>query len=286
MTFQSTPAATVPDTTRCVIARATPRTGENSHLKTLVEELARNVRAEPGNISFEVYAEESGALVMIERYRDDAAFQMHLDQPHTKQFNAALEEIATGGGSSVSEVTLLEGPRTSKSGIRGIDHIGLTVPDIEEASRFFADAFGAVTLYDVLPKDADPMAGEGPEAELGLSKGAKIVHMRLMRLGKGPCLELFQMENADQADPARLQDRGLTHFGVYVDDIDAALDAFTKAGGEPLKGPHPLANNEDAEGNAGIYGRTPWGMLIELLTYPGGISYPAEAAAARWTPRR
>ena len=43
-------------------------------------------------------------------------------------------------------------------GIRGIDHAGMTVPDIDAATRFFQDAFGAVTLYDVLPED-------GPERQ-------------------------------------------------------------------------------------------------------------------------
>ena len=92
------------------------------------------------------------------------------------------------------------------------------------------------------------------------------------------------MEDGTQSDPARLQDLGLTHLGLYVDDIDAACAAFTAAGGTLLKGPHPLANNEDNEGNAGIYGRAPWGTLFELLTYPGGIDLPTDSPAPRWTP--
>jgi len=38
---------------------------------------------------------------------------------------------------------------------RGIDHIGVTVPDIDAAARFLEATFGATTVYDVLqPSDA------------------------------------------------------------------------------------------------------------------------------------
>jgi quinol monooxygenase YgiN/catechol 2,3-dioxygenase-like lactoylglutathione lyase family enzyme len=270
--------------TRTMIARATPKVGESERLAALVETLAQQVRREAGNIRFEAFSESDGVVVMLEEYRDDAAFEAHLAQPHTKEFNAALAEVATGGASSVTDLVNFAGVKVSAPQIRAVDHAGLTVPDIEAATRFLSDAFGAVTLYDVLPEDGPDMEGEGPQEELGLSPDTRITHMRLVRIGNGPCLELFRMEGGAQSDPARLQDLGLTHLGLYVDDIDAACVAFTAAGGTLLKGPHPLANNEDNDGNAGIYGRAPWGTLFELLTYPGGIDLPTASPAPRWTP--
>ncbi|WP_203595026.1 antibiotic biosynthesis monooxygenase [Salipiger sp. PrR007] len=271
--------------TRTLIARATPKAGQADRLATLVETLVGQVRCEAGNIRFEAFTEDGGAVVMLEEYRDDAAFEAHLDQPHTQEFNAALSEVVTGGASTVTDLTRLAEETFAAQGVRGVDHAGLTVPDIDAATRFLAEAFGAVTLYDVLPADGPDMEGEGPQAELGLAPGTRITHMRLLRIGNGPCLELFRMKDGAQSDPACLQDMGLTHLGLYVDDIDAACAAFTRAGGMLLKGPHPLANNEDKEGNAGIYGRAPWGTLFELLTYPGGIDLPADAPAPRWTPK-
>ena len=47
--------------TRTMIARVTPRPGQEARLRTLVEELAAQVRAEAGNIRFEAFAEEGGA---------------------------------------------------------------------------------------------------------------------------------------------------------------------------------------------------------------------------------
>ena len=105
---------------------------------------------------------------------------------------------------------------------RGIDHVGLTVPDLESASHFLEEALGAIPLYDVQALDAPPMAGAEAEMQLGLPSGAKIVHMRLLRVGEGPSLELFQFADASQRGAAALPDYGLQHFALYVDDIDEA----------------------------------------------------------------
>ena len=38
--------------------------------------------------------------------------------------------------------------------VRAIEHVGLTVPDLEQATTFFAEAFGAVKLYDMIDRAA------------------------------------------------------------------------------------------------------------------------------------
>jgi catechol 2,3-dioxygenase-like lactoylglutathione lyase family enzyme len=166
---------------------------------------------------------------------------------------------------------------------RGIDHVGLTVPDLETASRFLEEALGAIPLYDLQAPDAPPMAGAEAEMQLGLPSGAKVVHMRLLRVGEGPSLELFQFADASQRDAAALSDFGLQHFAVYVDDIDEAAARFEAAGGELLSSPNPLVGPEAAPRNRWLYGRTPWGSLIELITYPDGVRVP-NSRPRRWTP--
>lgn len=34
--------------------------------------------------------------------------------------------------------------------VRAIEHVGITVPDLEAATQFFVEAFGAEKLYDML----------------------------------------------------------------------------------------------------------------------------------------
>ena len=43
--------------------------------------------------------------------------------------------------------------------IRGMDHVGITVSDIDEATRFFEEAFGAEVIYDSVSRSDDDVKG-------------------------------------------------------------------------------------------------------------------------------
>lgn len=165
---------------------------------------------------------------------------------------------------------------------RGIDHIGITVPDLEAATRFFVQAFGATTLYDTHPRADPPQAGPDAEAMLGLVPSAKIVAIRLLHLGNGASVELFEAAKPAPAAPAGLGDVGLTHVALYCDDVDASRERALAAGATALAGPNALHGPEEGAGNRMHYLRAPWGMLIELIAYPAGVA--ASGHARRWTP--
>lgn len=40
-------------------------------------------------------------------------------------------------------------PRGGIPGMRGVEHIALTVPDLEEATRFFVDVLGCEVYYSI-----------------------------------------------------------------------------------------------------------------------------------------
>jgi catechol 2,3-dioxygenase-like lactoylglutathione lyase family enzyme len=168
---------------------------------------------------------------------------------------------------------------------RGIDHIGITVPDLDAASKFFQDAFDAVPLYDNIPRSQGPMAGPAAEKLLDLAPGTSLATMRMMKLAHGPGLELFEMRGPVQQQPARPSDFGVQHFAVYVDDIPESLRRFTAAGGEILSGPSEMLGLEKGEGNAFVYARAPWGTVIELLTTPGPEEYERTTKLRRWKPQ-
>lgn len=50
----------------------------------------------------------------------------------------------------------------------------MTVPDMDEATKFFKEAFGAKIAYDGLTLADEPREGEMVERQLGLPKGGKI----------------------------------------------------------------------------------------------------------------
>jgi catechol 2,3-dioxygenase-like lactoylglutathione lyase family enzyme len=68
-------------------------------------------------------------------------------------------------------------------GLAGVEHIGLVVPDLEAATRFFASVLGAEALYDIGPfaGPEDWMAGH-----LAGSTGAHIHRLRVIAIANGP----------------------------------------------------------------------------------------------------
>ncbi len=42
---------------------------------------------------------------------------------------------------------------------RGVEHVGMTVPDIEAATSFFVGAFGAEILFDMSPPGTNVFRG-------------------------------------------------------------------------------------------------------------------------------
>jgi catechol 2,3-dioxygenase-like lactoylglutathione lyase family enzyme len=165
--------------------------------------------------------------------------------------------------------------------IRAVEHIGLTVPDLEQATTFFAEAFGAQKIYDMI--DA-PLSGPAIEKGLGVPEGAVIEAIRMLRLGNGPNIELFTYSGVAQGDPVVPSDYGLQHFCVYVDDIDAAAAQLEKAGGTLLSAPGDLPGGDAGPGNRYVYTRTPWGSTVELVTYPSEQAYEVGTQLRRWRP--
>jgi catechol 2,3-dioxygenase-like lactoylglutathione lyase family enzyme len=168
--------------------------------------------------------------------------------------------------------------------IRGIEHIGITVPDIEAASEFLQAAFGAEVMYDIHASGD----GSSDQAQLGVRAGVKWVSSRMMRLGSGPNVELFEFADDDQRPPATASDLGIQHLALYVDDIDAARQRVIDAGGTSLTGPFVLGGPEggDGEDNKWIYTLTPWGSIVELITLPLPQAYEDLTPLRRWRPEQ
>lgn len=168
---------------------------------------------------------------------------------------------------------------------RGMDHIGITVPDIEEAASFLVAAFDAEPIYDSVKRSDPDVEGSDPETILSLAHGTKITAVRMMKLRVGPGIELFEMKGPTQSDPVRPSDFGLQHFALYVDDIQAAIAQFEKAGGKMFTGPQPLMfPTETGKGNFFCYGRMPWGTVVEFISLPTPMPYETDTPLRRWRP--
>ena len=150
--------------------------------------------------------------------------------------------------------------------------------------RFLRAALGARVCYDGVTAQDTPREGAELKRLLGLPPGSKIRRQRMVRIGTGAGLELFEIGAPVHQPAAALNDNGLNHLAVYVDDVDAAVRRMVAAGGQMLSEVHGNWRYEDTPGNASVYARAPWGTLIELQSIPGGYHYPQDAEAEVWLP--
>jgi catechol 2,3-dioxygenase-like lactoylglutathione lyase family enzyme len=166
-------------------------------------------------------------------------------------------------------------------GVAGLEHVGLTVPDVEQASRFFASVLGAETLYDIGPFESpdDWMA-----THLAVHPRARINKVRVIRIAHGPVLELFEFTAPDQdRSLPRNSDWGGVHLAFYVADMDLALAALKTHGVEIQSGPVTMTEGPSA-GLDWLYFKAPWGQQLELVSYPGGIAAYKAMTRPVWRP--
>jgi catechol 2,3-dioxygenase-like lactoylglutathione lyase family enzyme len=167
--------------------------------------------------------------------------------------------------------------------LRGIDHIGVTVPDIELATKFLEAGCGAEVIYRSFEAGQSPQGGAKLEHDLNLASGTRLIASRMIRLGVGPTIELFELQASDQRPAARPSDFGMQHLALYVDDMVAAIKRFETAGGKIFSKPNPfLFPMEAGDGNLFCYGEAPWGMVIEFITYPSKMGYEEKTDLRLW----
>jgi catechol 2,3-dioxygenase-like lactoylglutathione lyase family enzyme len=156
-------------------------------------------------------------------------------------------------------------------GMRGTDHIGFTVPDLDEAERFLVAVLGAEPIYTLGAKQSDD---DWMAVRIGVDPRTVIREIRFYRLGNGSNLEVFQYEPGGADLPQRPQPRngdiGGHHLGAH--DVEILGEPTASAGA--------------ALGQRWLYFRSPWGMQFELVSFPGGKAYERDAARRLWHPAR
>ena len=175
-------------------------------------------------------------------------------------------------------------PANGIPGLRGTDHVGFTVPDIEQATRFFVDVIGCELIY-CLGRISDPH-GDWMARHLNVNAQAVIRDLRLLRCRFGSNFEIFEYESTHQSrDPPRNSDVGSFHLAFYVDDFDAAL-AYLRGHGLRILGEPTVRTRGPSAGQTWVYFLSPWGMQLELVSFPGGKAYEREAETLLWHPAK
>lgn len=143
-----------------------------------------------------------------------------------------------------------------------INHIGITVADIEGAVEFYTRAFDLTVL--VAPFDASTET-EGAERRFDVF-GDQWKHMKLAHLAnaEGVGFEIFEFVEP----PVQVREEGfdywnsgISHIALTVDDLEGTIARITELGGRARSGIHDLPS-----GTRVCYCADPWGTAIELVT--------------------
>jgi catechol 2,3-dioxygenase-like lactoylglutathione lyase family enzyme len=131
------------------------------------------------------------------------------------------------------------------------NHTGQVVTDLARAKRFYQEVFGFQPWYEINPPDelSAPLLGVTPPMGMTAS------YLTL----DGFVLELIHFSATDATLPHRpraMNEPGLTHLSISVDDIHAAAANAVVHGGEIL---------EDTDIGNALFIRDPDGQLLELL---------------------
>lgn len=166
-------------------------------------------------------------------------------------------------------------------GLRGTEHIGFTVPDIDEAERFFVDVIGCERVYSLGPFERPD---DWMLEHLNVHPRSIMRELRFFRCGHGPNFEIFEWEPADGQSPQpRNSDIGGHHLAFYVDDFDAAFE-YLRGHDVRILG-EPTSSRNASEGQRWVYFLSPWGMQLEIVSYPNGKAYETHADLRLWHPR-
>ncbi len=137
-----------------------------------------------------------------------------------------------------------------------LSHLGICVPDLDQAIAFYRDVFGFAELSRV------NVRGASAETLMQLPD----VRVRAVFLEReGTRIELlhYKAPSARPQAPRALNDVGLTHLSFRVSDIEAVIARVEAAGGSALR--HTLV---EQDGFKSAFVLDPGNTRIELLQMP------------------
>jgi catechol 2,3-dioxygenase-like lactoylglutathione lyase family enzyme len=164
----------------------------------------------------------------------------------------------------------------------GMDHVGFNVPDLDQAVQFFSGVLGFHKVYEEGKLSLD---SAGKKA-FNIRQTAEITRIAMLETGNGSNIELFEYTSPERnLERPMNDDIGWYHIAVYTDNMDKSI-AYLKAKGVHIIGAPIEHKTGPNAGLTGVYFQTPWGLQIELVTYPKGMDYEkAHPKYKLWSPK-
>lgn len=186
-------------------------------------------------------------------------------------------------GATTALLLSLDAGAAGMPGMRGAEHLGITVPNMEEAVNFFVKVIGCEASIKL---GSFKFEDDWMNVHLNVDPRAEIKRFQMVRCGQGTNLEIFEYNAPKQnAAPPKNSDIGGHHLAFYVDDMDKAV-AYLQANGVKTLGKPSTFTEGPAAGLTWMYFLAPWGMQLEIVSHPKGMAYEKTAKRALWDPRK
>ena len=168
-------------------------------------------------------------------------------------------------------------------GMKGPQHIGFTVPNLEQAVTFYEEVIGCEAFFSIGP--FGPFEDDWMTVNLDVNKKAVIKLAYTMRCGNGTNFEIFEYSSPDQnKEYLKNSDFGGNHIAFYVEDMNDAVKYLKKHNVKILGEPKTFTDT-GMEGLTWVYFLAPWGQQLELVSYPNGQGYERQTERRMWDPR-
>ena len=147
-------------------------------------------------------------------------------------------------------------PKLGAYMIEKISQIGIVVPDMDKAVKFYKDVMGLE--FNILPREPETCELHGKETNFQIKTGFTFLN--------GLQLELIEVVKGTSAHSEFLKKNphgGMHHVAIYVEDLDVEVQKYGDAGVKIIA--------------RGEYMRTKWayldsteqsGLLLELIELP------------------
>lgn len=148
---------------------------------------------------------------------------------------------------------------------RSINHVGLSVPDLDTALSWYQEVLGFELLTPPTEMSSDD-SELGPALVAMLGDNVKRFRMAHLTMGNGVGLQVFefldprQQSNVHQEAPWR---GGFTHLCVTAADIEALAAEIAARGGRSSA----VFRSIPGQPYAAAYCEDPWGNVIEVNSH-------------------
>jgi len=161
---------------------------------------------------------------------------------------------------------------------KSFSHIGITVPDINEAVKFYSEVMGWYIIMEpsLVKKETETAIGQMCIDVFGNDwETFEIAHMST---SYGIGIELFSFPNGVKEVPEfNPFNTGLFHFCVQDPDIEGLTQKIVEYGGKqrmPIREYYP-----DDKPYKMVYVQDPFGIVFEIYTHSYELTYSSGAYA-------